>query len=79
MSAADRWPPVTFTVHDASGKLLATVVGILEAIDVMHALDAGHEVRSASGAKCATKHRLKGAHLYALIWGMRRDPQWVSQ
>jgi Ni/Co efflux regulator RcnB len=76
---AERWPPVTFTVHDRHGAVLATVDHIENALDVQRALDAAEDVRRLSdGIVVAKKHRYKAGHVYSAVWRRRQEPEWQS-
>ncbi len=65
-----------FTVHDAAGKVLATVDDILIALPLQRAIDAAEEVRRVSdGALLATKGRTRnGESFYQAIWNLHREP-----
>lgn len=73
-------PAPAFSIHDASGKVIATEVHFEMALATQRDLDAGEEVRRISdGALLATKYRLKGEAFYSSIWRMQNEPPWESR
>lgn len=72
-----KFPPVDYTIHDATGRALATVTHAEQACDALHAIDAAETVRRVSdGALINTKYRIKaGSHVYAWAWRLTREPE----
>ncbi len=67
-----------FSIHDAAGKVLATVDDILVALPLQRAIGAAEQVRRVSdGELLATKSRTHaGKSFYQSIWNLKQEPRW---
>jgi len=68
---------IGFSIVDAGGNVLDWREHIEEALPRQRELHAAEDViRVSDGAVVATKRRVRGEHLYQMIWRMRFEPGW---
>ncbi len=69
-----------FEILDARGTVVAWREDILDALPLQREMDAAEVVRRVSdGMIVATKFRVRGDHLYRVIWEMTHEPFWRSR